>query len=57
MTTDITRPGENKTFLPGPKEARPNKTFYGKGTMDMGGERIGYGYLLPAHVTRTRLSA
>ena len=52
MTTDITRPGENKTFLPGPKEARPNKTFYGKGTMDMGGERIGYGYLLQAHINR-----
>jgi len=49
MTTDITRPWEKHTFLPAPKEARPNKTFYDKGSVTIGGERIDYGYLLQAH--------
>jgi cyclase len=49
MTTDITRPWEKRTFPPSPKEARPNKTFYDKGTMTVGNERIDYGYLLQAH--------
>jgi hypothetical protein len=49
MTTDITRPWEKRTFLPAPKEARPNKTFYDKGSVTIGGERIDYGYLLQAH--------
>jgi cyclase len=49
MTTDITRPWEKRTFLPVPKEARPNKTFYDKGSMTAGNERIEYGYLLQAH--------
>ena len=49
MTTDISRPWEKRTFLPVPKEARPNKTFYDKGTMTAGNERIEYGYMLQAH--------
>jgi glyoxylase-like metal-dependent hydrolase (beta-lactamase superfamily II) len=49
MTTDITRPWEKRTFLPMPKEARPNKTFYDKGSMTAGNERIEYGYMLQAH--------
>jgi cyclase len=49
MTTDITRPWENRTFPPSPKEAWPNKTFYDKDSITVGGERIEYGYLLQAH--------
>ena len=49
MTTDITRPWERRTFPPAPKEARPNKTFYDKGAITVGNERIEYGYLLQAH--------
>jgi glyoxylase-like metal-dependent hydrolase (beta-lactamase superfamily II) len=49
MTTDITRPWEKRTFPPAPKEARPNKTFYDKGAITVGDERIEYGYLLQPH--------
>jgi len=49
MTTDITRPGENRTFPPAPKEALPTKTFYDKDSITVDGERIEYGYLLQAH--------
>lgn len=53
LTTDITRPGETTTYRPLPKEALPNKTFYGsepKGNaLTLDGERIEYGYLLQAH--------
>jgi len=49
LTTDITRPWENRTFRPLPKEARPNKTFYDKDAITVDGERIEYGYTLQAH--------
>ncbi|MGA2879321.1 MAG: MBL fold metallo-hydrolase [Bryobacteraceae bacterium] len=49
LTTDITRPGENRTFHPLPKEALPNKTFYDKDALTVEGERIEYGYMLQAH--------
>lgn len=53
LTTDITRPGEARTFHPLSKEALPNKTFYGsepKGnSLTLDGERIEYGYMLQAH--------
>jgi cyclase len=49
MSTDITRPWETRTFPPVPKDARPNKTFYATESMEIGGERIEYGYLLQAH--------
>jgi cyclase len=49
MGTDITRPWEKRTFPPAPKEARPNKTFYNKGSITAGDERIEFGYLLQAH--------
>jgi cyclase len=49
LTTDITRPWENRTFRPLPKEALPNKTFYEKEAITADGERIEYGYLLQAH--------
>ncbi len=49
LSTDITRPGETKTYRPLPKEALPNKTFYDKDALTMDGERIEYGYMLQAH--------
>jgi len=49
MTTEITRPWEKRTYPAAPKEARPNKTFYDKGAITAGDERIEYGYLLQAH--------
>ena len=49
MTTDITRPWENRTIPPAPKEALPTKTFYDKDSITVDGERIEYGYLLQAH--------
>jgi cyclase len=49
LTTDITRPWENRTFQPPPDEARPNETFYTTGRMTIGGDRIEYGYMLQAH--------
>jgi cyclase len=49
MTTDIERPWENRAFPPIPKEARPNKTFYDKGTLPFANETIEYGYMLQAH--------
>ena len=56
LTTDITRPWENRTFRPLPKEALPNKTFYGsepKGNaLTLDGERIDYGYLCLLYTSR-----
>jgi glyoxylase-like metal-dependent hydrolase (beta-lactamase superfamily II) len=49
LTTDITRPWENRTFRPLPKEALPTKTFYDKDAITVDGERIEYGYMLQAH--------
>jgi cyclase len=49
MTTDVTRPWETRTFLPSPKEALPNRTFYDKDSITVDGERIDFGYLLQAH--------
>jgi cyclase len=49
LTTDITRPWENRTFRPLPKQALPNKTFYDKDAIKVNGERIEYGYMLQAH--------
>ncbi len=49
LTTDITRPGENRTFRRMPKEGLPNKTFYDHDALTVDGERIEYGYMLQAH--------
>jgi glyoxylase-like metal-dependent hydrolase (beta-lactamase superfamily II) len=49
LTTDVTRPWEDRTFRPLPKEALPNKTFYDREALTMDGERVEYGYLLQAH--------
>ena len=49
LTTDITRPWEDRTFRPLPKEALPSKTFYDKDAITVDGERVEYGYMLQAH--------
>jgi cyclase len=49
LTTDVTRPWENRTFRPLPKEALPTKTFYDKEAITVDGQPIEYGYLLQAH--------
>ncbi len=49
LTTDITRPWEQHTFPPFPREARPNKTFYDRDTITVNNEPIEYGYLPQAH--------
>ncbi len=49
LTQTITRPWEDKTFKPLPKEALPNRTFYTADAMTLDGERIEYGYMLQAH--------
>ena len=49
LTTDVTRPWENRTFLPPPEDAQPNQTFYTTGELTIGADRIEYGYMLQAH--------
>jgi glyoxylase-like metal-dependent hydrolase (beta-lactamase superfamily II) len=49
LTTDVTRPWENKKYLPMAKEGRPTKTFYTTGSMSANGDEIAYGYMLQAH--------
>ena len=49
LTTDITRPWDNRWFEPPPPAARPNQTFYTTGTMGDGAEPIDYGHMLGAH--------
>jgi len=43
-------PGENRTYGPLPREARPNKTFfYNSAQITIGDEPVEYGYLMQAH--------
>ena len=49
LTTDITRPWENRRFEPLPVSAQPGETFFHYGTMDAGGTEVLYGYLRQAH--------
>jgi glyoxylase-like metal-dependent hydrolase (beta-lactamase superfamily II) len=51
MATPIWMPGEDRYRQPRPKSAHPNKTFYANGSMNAGGERIDYGYLIQAHTS------
>ena len=41
--------GEKRTYKAKPPGARPTKTFYTKGSMTVGGERLEYGHLGQAH--------
>ena len=40
---------QQRVFKPLPREALPQETFYGSGTLAFGGERIDYGWLPQAH--------
>ena len=49
MGAEIISMWQHRTFLPRPKDARPNTTFYTTGKMTFGKEEIRYGYLGQAH--------
>ena len=51
MATPIWLPAEDRYRQPRPKTAHPNKTFRVDGSMNAGGERIDYGYLIEAHTS------
>lgn len=51
MATPVWLPAEDRYRQPRPKAAHPTKTFYASGSMNAGGERIDYGYLIEAHTS------
>src|SRR5688572_11358256 len=51
MATPTWLPAEDRYRPPRRKEALPDRTFYTQGSMQAGGERIEYGYLLAAHTS------
>jgi len=51
MSTPTWLPAEDRYRQPRPKNAHPTKTFYTEGTLQAGGERIDYGYLIEAHTS------
>ena len=51
MATPTWLPAEDRYRQPRPRAAHPDKTFYGDGTMNAGGVRIDYGYLIEAHTS------
>jgi glyoxylase-like metal-dependent hydrolase (beta-lactamase superfamily II) len=51
MATPTWMPAEDRYRQPRPKDAQPDKTFYGDGSMTAGSERIEYGYLIEAHTS------
>ena len=51
MATPIWLPDEDRYSQPRPRTAHPTKTFYTTGSMNAGGERIDYGYLIEAHTS------
>ena len=51
MATPTWLPAEDRYRPARPKNAQPNKTFYTGGSMQAGGERIDYGYLIEAHTS------
>ena len=51
MATPTWQPAEDRYRPPRPKDAQPTKTFYTEGSMQAGGERIDYGYLIEAHTS------
>jgi glyoxylase-like metal-dependent hydrolase (beta-lactamase superfamily II) len=51
MATPTWIPAEDRYRQPRPQMAHPSKTFYTDGSMDVGGERIEYGYLIEAHTS------
>ena len=51
MATPVWIPAEDRYRQPRPKAAQPTRTFYADGSMNAGGERIDYGYLIEAHTS------
>jgi glyoxylase-like metal-dependent hydrolase (beta-lactamase superfamily II) len=51
MATPVWIPTEDRYRQPRPKAAQPTKTFLTDGSMNAGGERIDYGYLIEAHTS------
>jgi len=51
MATPIWLPAEDRYRPPRPKAAHPTKTFYTEDSMQAGGERIDFGYLIEAHTS------
>src|SRR5687768_8492464 len=51
MATPVWSPVEDRYRPARPAAAQPNETFYVDGSMNTGGERIDYGYLLEAHTS------
>ena len=51
MATPTWLPAEDRYRPPRPKAAHPTRTFYTEGSMQAGGERIDYGYLIEAHTS------
>ncbi|HVQ16876.1 MAG TPA: MBL fold metallo-hydrolase [Vicinamibacterales bacterium] len=51
MATPTWIPAEDRYRQPRPRDAHPTKTFYVNGSMNAGGERIDYGYLIEAHTS------
>lgn len=49
LGTDVDCKWQHRIYKRLPPVARPNKTFYTKGTLSFGGETIEYGYLPQAH--------
>jgi glyoxylase-like metal-dependent hydrolase (beta-lactamase superfamily II) len=49
MSTDYYVPSEERYERARPKAAWPTETFYKSGSLDSGGERVDYGYLIEAH--------
>jgi glyoxylase-like metal-dependent hydrolase (beta-lactamase superfamily II) len=51
MATPTWLPAEDRYRQPRPKGAQPTKTFYTQGSMQAGGERVEYGYLIEGHTS------
>jgi glyoxylase-like metal-dependent hydrolase (beta-lactamase superfamily II) len=51
MATPTWMPAADRYRAPRPRTAHPARTFYADGSMDAGGERIDYGYLIEAHTS------
>lgn len=49
MGNDFTVPWQNRVHKARPAAALPNETFYTRGQLDFGDERVEYGYLAQAH--------
>jgi glyoxylase-like metal-dependent hydrolase (beta-lactamase superfamily II) len=51
MATPTWLPAEDRYRQPRPKGAHPTTTFYTHGSLQAGGERVDYGYLIEAHTS------